>query len=118
MNKKFHLVSTWLVAVGANLSALWILVANAWMQHPVGMIFNPETARNEMVNFWAVLFNPVAVDKFLHTISSGFLLASMFVLGISAWYLIRKREEQMAKKSILSSRSFRTFIFADGCLHR
>ena len=101
VNKKFHLVSTWLVAIGANLSALWILVANAWMQHPVGMIFNPETARNEMVNFWAVLFNQVAVDKFLHTISSGFLLASMFVLGISAWYLIRKREEQLAKKSIL-----------------
>jgi cytochrome bd ubiquinol oxidase subunit I len=101
VNKKFHLVSTWLVAVGANLSALWILVANAWMQHPVGMIFNPDTARNEMVNFWAVLFNQVAVDKFLHTISSGFLLASMFVLGISAWFLIRKREEQMAKRSIL-----------------
>jgi len=71
------------------------------MQHPVGMVFNPETARNEMASFWAVLFNQVAVDKFLHTISSGFLLASMFVLGISAWYLIRKREEQMAKKSIL-----------------
>jgi cytochrome d ubiquinol oxidase subunit I len=101
VNKKFHLVSTWLVAIGANLSALWILVANAWMQHPVGMIFNPDTARNEMVNFWAVLFNQVAVDKFLHTISSSFLLASMFVLGISAWYLIRKREEQMAKRSIL-----------------
>jgi cytochrome d ubiquinol oxidase subunit I len=101
VNKKFHLISTWLVAVGANLSALWILVANAWMQHPVGMIFNPETARNEMVSFWAVLFNQVAVDKFLHTISSSFLLASMFVLSISAWYLIRKREEQVAKKSIL-----------------
>src|SRR5664279_1089131 len=101
VNKKFHLVSTWLVAIGANLSALWILVANAWMQHPVGMIFNPETARNEMVNFWAVLFNQVAVDKFLHTVSSGFLLASMFVLGISAWYLISKREEQLAKRSIL-----------------
>jgi cytochrome d ubiquinol oxidase subunit I len=101
VNRKFHLLSTWLVAIGANLSALWILVANAWMQHPVGMIFNPESARNEMVNFWAVLFNQVAVDKFLHTISSGFLLASMFVLGISAWYLIRKREEKIAKKSIL-----------------
>ncbi len=101
VSKKFHLISTWLVAIGANLSALWILVANAWMQHPVGMIFNPETARNEMVNFWAVLFNQVAIDKFLHTISSGFLLASMFVLGISSWYLIRKREEHMAKRSIL-----------------
>ena len=101
VNKKFHLISTWLVAIGANLSALWILVANAWMQHPVGMVFNPETARNEMVNFWAVLFNQVAIDKFLHTISSSFLLASMFVLGISAWYMIRKREVQMAKRSFL-----------------
>jgi cytochrome d ubiquinol oxidase subunit I len=94
-------VSTWLVAVGANLSALWILVANAWMQNPVGMVFNPETARNEMVNFWHVLFNEVAVSKFLHTISSGFLLASMFVLGISAYYLLRKREYFLAKRSIL-----------------
>ena len=70
VSKKFHLTSTWLVAVGANLSALWILVANAWMQNPVGMTFNPDTARNEMVSFWAVLFNPVAVDKFLHTVFS------------------------------------------------
>ena len=101
VSKKFHLASTWLVAIGASLSALWILVANAWMQNPVGMTFNPETARNEMVNFWAVLFNQVALDKFLHTISSGFLLASMFVLGISSWFLIRKREELMARRSIL-----------------
>jgi cytochrome d ubiquinol oxidase subunit I len=101
VSKRFHLVSSWLVAIGANLSALWILVANSWMEHPVGMIFNPETARNEMVSFWAVLFNPVAVGKFLHTISSGFVLASMFVLGISAWFLIKKREELFAKKSIL-----------------
>jgi cytochrome bd ubiquinol oxidase subunit I len=101
VSKRFHLTSTWLVAIGANLSALWILVANAWMQHPVGMVFNPDSARNEMVSFWAVLFNQVAVDKFLHTISSGFLLASMFVLSISAWFLLRKREEQMAKYSIL-----------------
>lgn len=101
VSRKFHLVSTWLVAVGANLSALWILVANAWMQNPVGMIFNPETARNEMVNFWNVLFNEVAAGKFLHTISSGFLSASMFVLGISAWYLLRKREDFLAKRSIL-----------------
>jgi cytochrome d ubiquinol oxidase subunit I len=101
VSRKFHLVSTWLVAIGASLSALWILVANAWMQNPVGMTFNPETARNEMVNFWAILFNQVAVDKFLHTISSGFLLASMFVLGISSWFLIRKREEFLAKRSIL-----------------
>ncbi len=101
VSRKFHLTSTWLVAIGANLSALWILVANAWMQNPVGMVFNPETARNEMVDFWAVLFNPVAIDKFLHTISSGFLLASMFLMGISCWFLIRKREELMARRSIL-----------------
>jgi cytochrome d ubiquinol oxidase subunit I len=106
VGKKFHLASTWLVAAGANLSALWILVANAWMQNPVGMEFNPETARNEMVNFWAVLFNPVAVDKFLHTIFSGFLLASVFVMGISAWFMLRKREEWLAKRSILIAAIF------------
>jgi len=101
VNKRFHLISTWMVAVGANLSALWILVANAWMQHPVGMVFNPDTARNEMISFWSVLFNQVAVDKFLHTIFSSFLLASMFVLSISCWYLIRKREMNLARMSIL-----------------
>jgi cytochrome d ubiquinol oxidase subunit I len=106
VGRKSHLASTWLVAIGANLSALWILVANAWMQNPVGMVFNPETARNEMVNFWAVLFNPVAVEKFLHTIFSGFLLGSVFVMGVSAWLLLRKREEWLAKRSILISSVF------------
>jgi cytochrome d ubiquinol oxidase subunit I len=101
VGKKFHLASTWLVAVGANLSALWILVANSWMENPVGMVFNPDTARNEMASFRDVVLNPVAVDKFLHTVTSGFVLASIFVLGISAWFLIRKREEHMARKSIL-----------------
>lgn len=101
VSKKFHLVSTWLVAVGANLSALWILVANAWMQYPVGVKFNPETARNEMINFWEVLFSPVAVTKFLHTITSGFVLAGVFVVGISAWFLLKKREVVFAKKSML-----------------
>jgi cytochrome d ubiquinol oxidase subunit I len=101
VNRKIHLLSTWLVAVGASLSALWILIANAWMQNPVGMIFNPETARNEMMNFRAVVFNPVAVDKFLHTISSGFVLASIFVMGISSWYLIKRREELLARRSIM-----------------
>jgi cytochrome d ubiquinol oxidase subunit I len=106
VSRKFHLLSSWLVATGANLSALWILVANAWMQNPVGMVFNPDTARNEMVNFWDVLFNEVAVSKFLHTISSGFLLASMFVLGISAYYLLKKREMLLARRSILISGIF------------
>ena len=101
VSKRFHLVSTWLVAVGANLSALWILVANAWMQYPTGMHFNPDTARNEMINFWDVLFSPMAVDKFLHTISSGFTLASIFVVGISAWFLLKKREVLFAKRSMI-----------------
>jgi cytochrome d ubiquinol oxidase subunit I len=101
VSKGFHLTSTWLVAIGANLSALWILVANAWMQTPVGMQFNPETARNEMANFWEVLFSHTAVNKFLHTISSGFVLASIFVIGISAWYLLKKRESLFARRSIL-----------------
>ncbi|MGI6339100.1 MAG: cytochrome ubiquinol oxidase subunit I [Bacteroidales bacterium] len=106
VGKKFHLLSTWLVAIGASLSALWILVANAWMENPVGMIFNPETARNEMVSFWAVLFNEVAVGKFIHTISSGFVLASMFVIGVSSWFLIKKREEFLATRSILIAAIF------------
>ncbi len=100
VSKKFHLASSWLVAIGANLSALWILVANAWMQHPVGAAFNPETARNEMTNFWDVLFSPVAVNKFLHTITSGMVLASIFIIGVSSWYLLRKRETRMALRSI------------------
>jgi cytochrome bd ubiquinol oxidase subunit I len=101
VSPKFHLISTWLVAIGANLSALWILVANGWMQNPVGMHFNPETARNEMINFWDVLFSPMAVYKFLHTISSGFMLASVFVLGISAWFLLKKRDTGFAKRSMI-----------------
>ncbi len=106
VSKKFHLASTWLVAIGANLSALWILVANAWMQYPVGMHFNPETARNEMLNFWEVLFSPVAINKFLHTVTSGYVLASVFVVGVSAWFLLRKRHELLAKRSMVISSVF------------
>jgi len=106
VSKKFHLLSTWLVAIGSNLSALWILVANAWMQYPAGMHFNPDTARNEMTNFWDVLFSPVAINKFLHTISSGYVLASIFVIAISAWYILKNRELQLAKKSILIAAIF------------
>ncbi len=100
VSKKFHLLSTWLVAFGASLSALWILVANGWMQYPAGMHFNPDTARNEMLNFWEVLFSPVAINKFLHTITSGYVLAAIFVVGVSAWYLLKNREQSLAKKSI------------------
>lgn len=106
VSKGFHLVSTWLVAFGASLSALWILVANAWMQNPVGMQFNPETARNEMVSFWDVLFSPVAMNKFLHTISSGYILASIFVIGVSAWFLLQKRNILFAKRSIVVAAIF------------
>jgi cytochrome d ubiquinol oxidase subunit I len=100
ISRKAHLISTWLVAFGACLSALWILVANAWMQYPAGMHFNPEAARNEMVNFWEVLFSPVAINKFLHTVTSGFVLASIFVIGVSAWFLLKKREAVFARRSM------------------
>lgn len=106
VSKGFHLTASWLTAIGANLSALWILVANAWMQNPVGMKFNPDTARNEMMNFWDVLFSPIAVNKFLHTISSGYVTAAVFVLGISAWFLIKRRETLFAKRSILVAAIF------------
>ena len=106
VSKEMHLLSTWLVAIGSNLSALWILIANGWMQHPVGMHFNPDSARNEMENFWEVIFNPNAVSKFLHTVSSGYVLASLFVMGISAWYLLKKRDVLFAKRSIIVSASF------------
>jgi cytochrome bd ubiquinol oxidase subunit I len=101
VGKKFHLTSTWLVAIGSNLSALWILVANGWMQNPVGMHFNPDTARNEMQNFWDVLLSPNAINKFFHTVTSSYTLSCLFVIGISSWFLLKKREILMAKRSIL-----------------
>jgi len=110
VSKKFHLLSTWLTAIGANLSALWILVANSWMQYPVGMHFNPDTARNEMTNFWEVLFSPVAINKFLHTVGSGYVVASVFVLGISAWFILKNREVRFAKLSILVAAVFGTIV--------
>jgi cytochrome d ubiquinol oxidase subunit I len=106
VGKRFHLLSTWLVAIGSNLSALWILVANGWMQYPVGMEFNPDTIRNEMISFWDVLFSPVAVAKFLHTIGSGYVMASLFVVGISAWYLLKGRDIVFAKKSMIVGATF------------
>ena len=106
VSKKMHLLSTWMVAIGSNLSALWILVANGWMQHPVGMHFNPDTARNEMTNFWDLVFNPNAYSKFLHTISSGYVLAALFVISISSWYLLKKRDTKFARRSIIVAASF------------
>ncbi len=106
VSKKMHLFSTWLVAFGASLSALWILVANAWMQMPVGMKFNPDTARNEMVDFWEVLFSPMAISKFTHTISSSYTMAAIVVIGISAWFLLKKRHLVFAKRSIVIAAVF------------
>ncbi len=106
VGKKMHLLSTWLVAIGSNLSALWILTANGWMQHPVGMKFNVERARFEMQNFWDVLFNPTAYSKFLHVVSSGYVLASLFVVGISAWFILKGKELLAAKKSLIIGASF------------
>jgi cytochrome d ubiquinol oxidase subunit I len=106
VSKKFHLTATWLTAIGANLSALWILVANGWMQKPVGMVFNPETARMEMTSFWDVLFSPMAVHKFLHTTSSSFVLAAIFVIGVSAWFILKGRDIVFARKSIVVAAIF------------
>lgn len=100
VSRGFHLASTWLTGLGATISAWWILVANAWMQHPVGMEFNPETVRNEMVDFMAVAFSPAAVAKFFHTVSSGWMTGAVFVVGVSCWYLLKKREQRMALASI------------------
>lgn len=106
VSKKMHMLSSWFVAVGSNLSALWILVANAWMQNPVGTTFNPDTVRNEMTNFWDVLFSSTAVHKFLHTISEAYLVSCLFVVGISAFYLLKKRHIMFAKRSILVASIF------------
>lgn len=100
VSKWFYLASSWIVAVGWTLSASWILVANAWMQNPVWMYFNPDTMRNEMLNFFDVLFNPVAIVKFTHAIMSWFTLASVVVIWISSWYLLKNREKAFAYTSI------------------
>ncbi|MGI6656659.1 MAG: cytochrome ubiquinol oxidase subunit I [Desulfobulbus sp.] len=101
VSKGFHLFSTWMVALGSNLSAVWILVANAWMQHPVGQAFNPDTARFEMQNFAEVALSPFAVNKFIHATTSSMLMAALFVISISSWYLLRGRHVILAKRSIV-----------------
>jgi cytochrome d ubiquinol oxidase subunit I len=100
VGRKTHLASTWLVCLGVTLSAFWILVANAWMQYPAGMEFNPDKVRNEMVDFWAVVFSPVAYNKFLHAVFSCWSVSAGVVVGISSWYLLKKRHEDFALKSI------------------
>ena len=100
VSKGMHLASTWLVVIGATLSALWILVANAWMQYPIGMEFNPDTVRNEMNDFWAVALSPVAINKFFHTVVSCWILGAAFVAGVSAWYMLKKREHEFSRQSM------------------
>ena len=120
VSKKAHLISTWLVAIGSNLSALWILVANGWMQNPIGMRFNPDTMRNEMEDFWEVLFNPVAVNKFVHTITSAYTFSALFVIGVSAWLILKNKDKLYAKYSMIIASVFgflailATIITGDG----
>ncbi|MEO6976647.1 MAG: cytochrome ubiquinol oxidase subunit I [Gallionella sp.] len=106
LSKEKHLMVTFLVAVGSNLSALWILIANGWMQNPVGAEFNYHSMRMEMTSFTQLLFNPVAQVKFVHTVSAGYVTASMFVLGISAWYLLIGRDKGFAMRSIAIAAGF------------
>lgn len=100
VDKRTHLLCTWMTGIGAAVSAVWILIANAWMQHPVGMEFNPDTVRHEMVDFWALVLNPTAVSKFFHTVFSGWMTGAVFVIGISCWYLLKGRERRFALDSV------------------
>jgi len=106
LSRQAHLFTTFMVALGSNFSALWILVANGWMQHPVGARFNPATMRMEVSDFMAVLFNPVAQAKFVHTVSAGYVCASMFVLGVSAWYMLKGKWTAVAKRSFTVAAAF------------
>jgi cytochrome d ubiquinol oxidase subunit I len=106
LSKVAHLVVTALVALGSSLSALWILIANGWMQHPVGARFNYRAMRMELSSFSEVLFNPVAQSKFVHTVAAGYVMGSVFVLSISAWYLLRGRNTEIAKRSMAVAASF------------
>ena len=106
LSKTQHLMVTILMAVGTNLSALWILIANGWMQNPVGAEFSYQTMRMEMTDFWSVLFNPDAQAKFVHTVSAGYVTGAMFVLSISSWYLLKGRDIEFAKRSFRVAAAF------------
>jgi cytochrome bd ubiquinol oxidase subunit I len=106
MSRVAHLAVTAMVALGSSLSALWILIANAWMQYPVGARFNHQTMRMELTSFSEVLFNPVAQAKFVHTVAAGYVVGSVFVLAVSAWYLLRGRNVEVARRSMAVAASF------------
>ena len=106
MSRGAHLATAWCVAIGSNFSALWILIANGWMQNPEGSAFNPATMRMEVTHFADVLFNPVAQSKFVHTVSAGYCTAAIFVIGVAAWYLLKGRHIDLAKRSITVASAF------------
>jgi cytochrome bd ubiquinol oxidase subunit I len=106
LTKRQHLAATFFTALGSNLSALWILIANGWMQNPVGAVFAPETMRMEMQSFAALFFNPVAQVKFVHTVAAGYVTGSMFVLGISSWYILKGRDLPFARRSFAVAAGF------------
>lgn len=106
LSRRGHLTCTWLLALATNLSALWILIANGWMQNPVGAYFDYETMRMEVTSFADIIFNPVAQAKFVHTISAGYVTGAVFVLSISAYFLLQKRHEALAKRSITIAVAF------------
>jgi cytochrome d ubiquinol oxidase subunit I len=106
LSKVAHLMVTFLLALGSNLSALWILIANAWMQNPVGAAFNIDTMRMELVSISEIIFNPIAQAKFVHTVAAGYVTASMFVLGISSWYLLKGRDVGFALRSFAVASGF------------
>lgn len=106
LSKAQHLAVTWLVAIGSNLSALWILIANGWMQYPVGAEFNYETLRMELSSFSELFYNPVAQVKFVHTVASGYVTGAIFVLGLSAFYLLKKRDVAFARRSFAVAAGF------------
>ncbi|CUH75294.1 cytochrome ubiquinol oxidase subunit I [Tropicibacter naphthalenivorans] len=106
LSKLQHMVVAWLVAIGSNFSALWILIANGWMVNPVGAEFNPQTMRMEMTSFFDVVFNEVAQAKFVHTVSAGYVTAAIFVLGVSSWYMLKGRHLELARRSIAVAASF------------
>jgi cytochrome bd ubiquinol oxidase subunit I len=106
MTRVQHLAATGLLALGTNLSAVWILIANGWMQSPVGAVFNPETMRMEMTNFGDLIFNPIAQAKFVHTVSAGYVCGSVFMLAVSSYFLLRERHVEIMKRSFTVAASF------------
>jgi cytochrome d ubiquinol oxidase subunit I len=109
LSPKLHCASIWLVAIASNLSAFWILVANAWMQHPVG--FAIRNGRAELTDFFAVITQRFAILEFVHTLGGAYILAGFFVLGISSWHLLRRQEVAFFTKSFKLAATF-SLLFA------